>query len=216
MMDRKPIRIFVVEDHFLFRVGLKASIATRSDRFVIVGEAASAAEFREKAPGVDYDILLLDILLPDGNGFDLVSEARVLNPIVKILVLTAETDESTISKFLSSGLEGFAAKSIPLDELFSAIESVAAGTEYFGRDIAGLIHYVRISRKETEDVVFTPRENQIIRLCAEGMTAMQIADTLAINVATVNTHKNNIFKKLGINSSVELVRFAIKNGIITL
>ena len=216
MTKDNPIRIFIVEDHLLFRIGLKAAISSRSDSFVIVGEASSIAEFHAKTAGVDFDILLLDILLPDGNGFDLATEIKETRPEIKILVLTAETDEATISKFLSVGLEGFAAKSIPLDELFHAIESVGNGAEYYGRDIAGLIHYVRISKKESDDNIFTPREGQIIKLCAEGLTAMQIADVLSINVATVNTHKNNIFKKLGINSSVELVRFAIKNGIITL
>ena len=96
------------------------------------------------------------------------------------------------------------------------MEYVAEGAEYYGRDIASLIHYVRVNRKEEEEAVFTPRENEVIRLCAEGLSAKEISERLSINIATVNTHKNNIFKKLGINSSVGLARYAIKHGIINL
>ena len=211
-----PIKVFLVDDHLLFRMGLKSALSDSGDRFVVTGEAASSAELLEHLPTLDADVVILDIMLPDRNGLDVAVMVREQRPSLKILVMSSETDEETVARFLKVGLEGFVSKAVPVDELFRAVEYVAEGAEYYGRDIASLIHYVRVNRKEEEEAVFTPRENEVIRLCAEGLSAKEISERLSINIATVNTHKNNIFKKLGINSSVGLARYAIKHGIINL
>ena len=211
-----PIRLIVVDDHLLFRIGLRSVFAHASDRFTIVAEAGGVEEFRRMLPTVEADVVLLDIILPDGNGLDLSADIRRERPDLRILVLSAETDEDTIARFVETGLDGFVSKAVPVEELFEAIENVNYGLEYYGKDIARLIHYVSVSKKDAPEDIFTPRENEVIKLCSEGLSAKEISDRLNINVATVNTHKNNIFKKLGINSSVDLVRYAVKHGLITI
>lgn len=209
------IRVILVDDHQLFRLGLRGAIETPGSEIEIVGEAGSGKEFFELLPTVKSDIVLLDISLPDISGIDIAKRLHTENPELKILVLSAETGEDTIVQLTQTGINGFVSKSVPVEELHRAIEYVADGAEYYGRDISKLIHYIHVARENGKND-FTTRENDIIAMCAEGLSAKEIADKLNIGLSTVNTHKNNIFKKLGINNSVELVRYALKKGIIKL
>ena len=210
-----PIRIMIVEDHFLFRAGITSVLSSVKDKYDVVAEASTVAEFNALYERTDADLLLLDIRLPDGNGIDIARKLAEEKSSLKILVLSAENDPSTITNFLEAGINGFISKNAPSQELFTAIDYIIEDGEYFGKDISKLIRDIRVAKKSAKEP-FTDRENEIIALCSEGLTAKEIAEKMHINVATVNTHKNNIFKKLGINNSVELVIYAIKAGIITL
>lgn len=210
-----PIRIIIVEDHFLFRAGITSVLSSVKDKYDVVAEASTVAEFNALYERTDADLLLLDIRLPDGNGIDIARKLAEEKSSLKILVLSAENDPSTITNFLEAGINGFISKNAPSQELFTAIDYIIEDGEYFGKDISKLIRDIRVAKKSAKEP-FTDRENEIIALCSEGLTAKEIAEKMHINVATVNTHKNNIFKKLGINNSVELVIYAIKAGIITL
>ncbi len=210
-----PIRIIIVEDHYLFRAGITSVLSSVKDKYDVVGEASSVAEFDALHEKTDADLLLLDIRLPDGNGIDIARKLSEEKSSLKILVLSAENDPSTITNLLDAGINGFISKNAPSQELFTAIDYIMEDGDYFGKDISKLIRDIRVAKKSAKEP-FTDRENEIIALCSEGLTAKEIAEKMHINVATVNTHKNNIFKKLGINNSVELVIYAIKTGIITL
>jgi len=212
---RYPIRVFLVEDHPLIRTGLKLSLGAVPGHFAVVGEADSPGSFFAQYPQVGIDVLLLDISLSAGSGIDIARRLRAEHAPLRILVLSAETDEDNIVTLTDIGVDGFVSKMIQPEELCLAIESVAEGTEYFGKDISRIIRDVNISKK-ADKIMFTERENEIIALCSEGLAAKEIAYRLNISIDTVNAHKYNIFKKLGINNSVELVRYAIKNGIIRL
>ncbi|MBQ6576176.1 MAG: response regulator transcription factor [Bacteroidales bacterium] len=210
-----PIRIIIVEDHYLFRAGITSVLSSVKDKYDVVGEASTVAEFDALYEKTDADLLLLDIRLPDGNGIDIARKLSEEKSSLKILVLSAENDPSTITNLLDAGINGFISKNAPSQELFTAIDYIMEDGDYFGKDISKLIRDIRVAKKSAKEP-FTDRENEIIALCSEGLTAKEIAEKMHINVATVNTHKNNIFKKLGINNSVELVIYAIKTGIITL
>ena len=134
---------------------------------------------------------------------------------MRILVLSAETTRETISELVRIGIDGFINKSVSPEELKTAIEYVADGLEYYGRDIARILRDFSNARKglKTE---FTKREGEILELCARGLSAKDISRRLDISINTVNSHKDNIFKKLGINSSLELVRWSIDHGIISI
>jgi len=210
-----PIKIIMVEDHQLFRLGITTALKDISNRYEVVGEAGTAAEFYSLMEKVEPDIVLLDIRLPDESGMQIARIITTKYPKTKILVLSAENDEETITHLVEIGVDGFISKNSSISELYTAIDYITDGAEYFGKDISKIIRDIKVARKNGKEP-FTSRENEIIAYCSEGLTAKEIAEKMHINVATVNTHKNNIFKKLGINNSVELVRYALKAGIITI
>ena len=209
------MRVFIVEDHPLVRLGLEAALSHSEGRFEVAGVAPSVASFKESFPSARADVLLLDIILPDGTGIDIARELRKAGSPVRILALSAETGRKTIKELFEIGIDGFVGKSIPTSELLTAIEYVADGAEFYGKDIAKIIRDVRFA-KDKEKPEFTEREEEIVNLAIKGLSAKQISSQLHISVNTVNTHKDNIFKKLGINSSVELVLWALDKGIIDL
>ena len=130
-------------------------------------------------------------------------------------VVERELGRETIGEVVALGVDGFVSKNIPAEELRSAVTQVAMGLQYFGADISHIISYVHKAKAES-GVEFSERELEIISLCSKGLTVKEIAWNLNLGVGTVNTHKNNIFKKLGINNSVELVLYALRTGIVTL
>lgn len=208
----KKIRIILLEDHQLFRIGLCAALNRGSSKVEIVAQADSVASFLELIQSVEVDMALLDITLPDGSGIEVARILRQQYPTIKILILSADTTEETIAELITVGIEGFVSKSVPTADLCHAVEYIANGAHYFGPDIAKLIHNIELSHNKKK-IEFTEREHQIVQLCANGYSAKEIANKLCVSICTVNTHKNNIFKKLGINNSVELVRYALKEGI---
>ena len=211
------IKIFIVDDHELFRFGVRMAIESRHSDIVVVGEAESGVEFFALLKTVTPDIVLLDIDLPDMNGIDIARRLKSERPEIKILAVSAEKTASIVEKMVDSGIEGFISKlkSNP-DVLADAIRSVAQGLEYFGKDISDIISRIYIAKKKTAEITseFSEQEKHVIECCHEGLSAKQIADRLFISARTVDWHKYNIFRKLGINNTREMVRFAEQNGII--
>lgn len=213
------INAILVDDHALFRLGIKAAIGASHADIRITGEADSGAALFGLLEASSPDIILLDILLPDMTGVDIARRLKAERPEIKILAISAENSADTVQAMLDIGIEGFISKRQGgADEIAHAIRSVMSGFEYFGSDIAAIIYKIYVSKKKTAEVTpeFTAQERRIIELCRDGLQSKQIADRLHISPRTVENHKNNIFKKLGINSTLEMVRYALKNGIIGL
>lgn len=216
-MASEKIRIFVVEDHKLFRIGLRSAVSLDPDRYEIVAEAESGEDFFNAIKTTPADVLLLDIRLPGMSGVDVARKLKGMGSDIRILVLSSESSLEVLTEIVDVGVDGFISKNSDVRELLRAIECVYDGVEYYGKDISKLINIVRVANQDkTPDAEFTARENEIISMCAKGLTAKEIAYQMNISVPTVNTHKNNIFKKLGINNSVELVIYALSKGIISL
>jgi len=155
--------------------------------------------------------------LPDMSGIDIARRMKTEYPEVRILAVSAENATATVEEMLNIGIEGFVSKvNTSADTLADAIRSVDMGLDYFGKDIAEIINRIYIAKKKTKQISeeFSEYERRIIECCFEGLSGKMIADRLCISLRTVDWHKSNIFRKLGINSTLEMVQFAVKNGII--
>jgi len=216
-MNTENIKVIIVDDHELFRLGLRTAIENRNTDITVIGEANSGKDFFKLLEISTPDIVLLDIMLPDTNGIEIARSLKNEKPELKILVISGENTVETVQEMLNIGIEGFISKinSNP-DIIVEAIRSVIQGFDYFGKDISEIIGRIYIAKKKTAKVTteFSEQEKQIIELCIEGLPAKLIADRLGLATKTVEWHKSNIFRKLGINSTVEMVSFAVKNSII--
>jgi DNA-binding NarL/FixJ family response regulator len=213
----KLIKVIIVDDHELFRLGMRTAIELRHPDITITGEAGNGAVLFNLLETAEVDIVLLDIILPDMSGIDIARRMKTEYPEVKILAVSAENSSATVQEMLHIGIGGFVSKvNTGADTLPNAIRSVAQGLDYFGKDIAEIINRIYIAKKKTTQITseFSDIEKSIIECCFEGLSGKLIADRLNISIRTVDWHKSNIFRKLGINSTLEMVQFAIKNGII--
>ena len=211
------INAILVDDHALFRLGVKSAIAGVHTDINIIGEADSGSELFRLLETVTPDIILLDIILPDTTGIEIAEKLRKERPEIKILAISAENTTDVVKKILDIGIEGFISKRKgSADEIAEAIRTIMNGLEYYGDDISSIIYKIYVSKKKTAEVTheFTEREKEIIELCRAGLLSKEIAQRLNISSRTVDNHKSNIFKKLGINNTLEMVQYAIKNGII--
>ena len=210
----KNIDIMVIDDETLVRLGIKFSLLTLAPDIHVVAEAGDVATAKVLLKGeLHFDMVLLDLQLPDGNGLDLARLIRQTHPDVKILVVSMETSEDILQSLFNIGIDGFISKQAGDEELVSAICSVAEGFEFYGDDVAHLIHAVQTSLRWKEPN-FTEREMEIVRLCAKGLTAKQIADQLCLSARTIETHKHNIFQKMGFGTTAELIHYAFQYGLV--
>lgn len=213
------IKIILVDDHELFRFGLRSAIEKREHRIVIVGEAGSGAEFFRLIEDMHVDIVLLDVILPDMSGVEIARRLRRERPEIRILAISAENTAEVVKQLIEIGIEGFISKRMGSSgELADAIHAIMNGFEYFGKDIASIIYQIFVTQKNTTKIPdeFTDREREILLLSKEGLQGKEIAERLGITPNTVRNHKANIFQKLGINNTVEMVQYALKKGIIKL
>jgi DNA-binding NarL/FixJ family response regulator len=211
------VNVIIVDDHELFRLGITTAIAKRYPDIRIVGESETGAGLFNLLKVVTADIILLDIMLPDISGIEIARYLKRERPEIKILAVSADNTTSVVQEMLEIGIEGFISKRAGgVDTLVEAIHSIMSGLEYFGKDISDIIFRVYFAKKKTVEVSsdFTEQEKRIIELCHQGLPGKLVADRLGISTRTVDKHKNNIFRKLGINSTLEMVSYAVKNGII--
>ena len=216
-MDK--IKVIIVDNYKLFRKSLRMNFETRHPDLFITGEAGSGTEFFGLLETTAVDIVLLDINLPDISGIEIARLLKSERPEVKIIAITAENSATTIEEMLQIGVEGFLSKDNSNGgTIAEAIRSVMHGLDYFGTDMSDIIRRTYVAIKKTTQVSseFTEMERTIIELCHDGFPAKQIAERLGIVAKTVEWHKSNIFEKLGIRSTKELIKYAMKNGIISI
>ena len=216
------IKIILVDDHQLVRDGIKSLI---SDSFGIdiIGEASNSVELFKQLHQVMPDVILMDISLPNMSGIEITKILKKDYPKIKILMLSMYTSEDFIFNGLKAGINGYLPKNTTRDELLLAIEEVYNGREYFSKSISNIIlksfvNSAKYGNNANDDKmsILTKRETEILKLVVEGVSNQHIADQLFISIRTVETHKTSIMKKLELNSTIDLVKFAIKNKIIEL
>lgn len=217
-MDK--IKIILVDDHQIVRDGLKALLSD-SATIEIIGEAQSAYELFDLLKLQIPDLVLLDISLPTMSGIEVSKILSEEFPQIKKLMLSMYTSEDFIFNSLKAGINGYLPKNTTRDELLQAINEVNNGNEYFSKNISDTIlkSYVKSAKYGNNAPadklkILTNREQEILFYVVEGMNNPSIANRLNISVRTVETHKASIMRKLDLNSTVDLVRFAIKNNII--
>lgn len=207
-------KVIIVDDHPVFLIGLKTLLQQCED-LEVVATACDGNDAISKIYALKPDIVLLDIIMPGKSGIEVTEIVKRDMPDTRILILSNEHDFKTIHTLMEKGIDGFVSKDASSAELRDAIYSVLNGSGYYGTDISNIIERVH-SSKNIDSKVFTPRELDVIRLSCEGLQYKEIAARLGNSPKTVDTLKTNIFRKLGINNTTELVIYAIKNGLITI
>jgi DNA-binding NarL/FixJ family response regulator len=204
------IRILIVDDHALVRTSLRARLAGEHD-LATVGEAGSVAQAVARARSLQPDLVLLDLVLPDGNGWEAISQLARVAPDARVLMMSGSTAASSVRQALSAGAVGYVSKRVSDDELLRAIRKVAGGDEYVEPALgASLVLGDRDAALEP----LSERERDVLSLLALGYTNQEIGKRLFISVRTVDTHRAHIMRKLELESRAELVMFSLAHGLI--
>ena len=211
-------RLLLVDDHAVVRSGLKMLLGGHSE-MEIVGEAGTAEEALRKAAETRPDVILMDIGLPDSTGIEATRAIKKRFPDVKIVALTIHEDEEYFFQMLDAGASGYVPKRAAPEELLTAIRAAANGEVYLYPSLAKLlVRDFLNAERPAEDKLnldgLTGREHEVLTHLAEGASNEEIAAALVISPKTVERHRENIMKKLNLHSRAELVRYAIRKGII--
>ena len=179
----------------------------------VVGEATNGRAAVEMAKEKEPDVVLMDIGMPELNGFEATRQIKRHVPATKVLVLSGHDNDQFVREIVRSGANGYVLKNTPPEEIKKAVIAVSKGLTFFSPSLSEAA--TRDHADEPKDVL-TTREREILQLIAEGKSHSQIAERLYISVRTVDTHRNNILKKLRLHDAAGLVTYAIKNGIVIL
>lgn len=209
------LRVFVADDHAVLRDGLKALVNAQAD-MEIVGEADNGRTTYEKTKEMVPDVVLMDISMPELSGVQATELIRRECPDIKVLVLTAYKDKGYLERLLNVGASGFILKLSAAEELIGAIRRVAGGEIYLDPQMADRITdgYVRSQflKGELRHRELTAREEEVLRLIAQGYSNKEISCQLKIAVKTVESHKANLMQKLELRNRTEIVRYAVRQG----
>ena len=208
------MNIALLDDHDLIRAGIRSALSGMPHRVTI--DVGNADDFFDAlVNGTPCDLVLLDVLMPGTNGIEVAQRLRAEYPDIKIIIVSVDTKEYIINQLMQIGIDGFISKNSPLEEVRAAVASVEEGVSYYGHDLAVLVRDIvdaRLDKRSSSKL--TKRELEIIEACCNGLMGKEIAEKFHISLRAVNSHKTNIFNKLGLSSSVEMVRFALEHGII--
>lgn len=208
-------RVMLVDDHALFREGLRMVLETQGD-FEVVGEAGSAAEAIQEARKARPDVVLMDITM-EGNGLDATRQMAVAVPQTRVLILTMHESADYLFRALEAGAMGYVVKGTASTELVAALRSVVRGEVYLHPSVAGYLVADFLGRVGTGEeresyAKLSDREKDVLRLIAQGYINPEIAERLYISVHTVQTHRNHIMEKLNLHSRGELLKYAVRLG----
>ncbi|NTW84542.1 MAG: response regulator transcription factor [Holophagaceae bacterium] len=209
------IRLALADDHRMFRESLRMALAKEPD-LEIVGEASSGHETMAMVAQVQPEVLLLDIALPDSNGIEVASRLHRLYPALQIIALTGYADKVFIGEMLKTGAKGYIVKSAGSEDLIRGIHAVVSGRNYLCAESTQALLGKAPSGGGTPSppvTVLTNREQQVLRLLAEGQRSLQIAEELGISAATVEVYRRKIKAKLDLHTTAELTRYAIREGL---
>jgi DNA-binding NarL/FixJ family response regulator len=212
-------RILLADDHPIFLLGVR-SLLVSHEGWEVCGEAADGRETVEKCRQLKPDLVILDIGMPRLNGVDAARQILRSNPKQRILVLTDVDSEQVIRECLEAGVRGWVFKTDGTLDLVSAIEALEQNRSTFSSRVSDLVLNGYLSRPHLNSVValpraLAPREREVVQLVAEGKTSKEIAVMLGVSTKTVETHRSNILLKLKMHSIVELVMYAVRNGIVS-
>lgn len=208
----------IVDDHAMIRDGVK-TLLSRNKEWIVVGEGVNGREAIAKYKSLKPDLVILDISMPDLNGMEAAHQIVLDDPDAKIIILSMYDDEDYISRCMEVGVKGYVFKNETSSELDFAVRTVLKGQNYFSSEVQGVIfkkyssNVIKKKQKEP-DIKITSREIEIVKLISEGMTSHQMADKLFISPRTVETHRANLMKKMGVKNSIELVKKVEKMGLI--
>ncbi|MBR6848178.1 MAG: response regulator transcription factor [Bacteroidales bacterium] len=202
MESSQKIRVLIVEDHPMYRVGLRMGLRYSDSNCEVAAEVEDVhqAVTYLQDHGKDVDLILLDYYLPDGSALDVISVAKSVSPEVKVLLITGYVLDNAVMSQMEMVIDGYISKTVKPEELRVCIDSLFKNRDF--------------RKNEGNTVSLTPREIEIIRLCAEGKSAQEIAEALNLSKRTIEGHKVRIFSKLSCKSTLDLVNYAYRNGLV--
>lgn len=218
-MTSNALRLLLVDDHQIVRTGLRMLFQAEPD-MQVVGEAGSGIEAIKAVQALHPDVVIMDVAMPGMTGIEATQQIKAISPETAILALTMHEDEQYFFAMLNAGASGYIPKRAAPDDLVTAIRVVAEGNVFLYSTLARfLIKDLSEERLPIADNAdgndgLTPREIEVLTLIAEGHTSREIGEELVISAKTVDRHRENIMNKLDIHSRVELVKYAIKRGLI--
>jgi DNA-binding NarL/FixJ family response regulator len=212
------LKVFITDDHELYLEGL-VLLLNKQAGIKVIGSAFTGESLLNQLPNLEIDILLLDVHLPDIGEEELLKKIREIQPGLKILYLTIMRGTRYIHKLLKYDIQGYLLKNTNIAELTSALETVAGGNKFFSKEINILDtnqdfrNTVTIEDKKVDEIL-SKREIEVLTLICKEYSNSEIAKKLFLSVSTVETHRKNLIAKLGVNNTVGLVKFALKNKLI--
>jgi len=216
MTSTEKIKVMIVDDHHMFLEGITALLDGRED-IHIVAQATSGDDALQKLKEMRVDVLITDLSMKDVNGFELCEEVTSTYPYINVLALSMHGDSTSIKKAIKSGVNGYILKNTSHEQLIYAIEQVANGQTYYSETVKDTL-VAGIAGNEKEDIYtnvkLTKREVEILKLIVAEYTTQQIADELFISFHTVESHRKNTMRKLGVNNMAGLIKYAIREGLI--
>ena len=204
----------MVEDQPICRVGIRMSLAGAGMGYALVGEVENVAQaiaFLEEHGG-DLDLILLDYMLPDGTGMDVITAAKRLCPDVKIVIFSGEAGGATIKQLMEAGVNGFMSKSVSSEEIALVLDSVMQGRDYTGEAHMRIENDLKADYETMKSL--TRREMELISLCATGLNTKQLADEMCVTPHSIENMKSALFSKIGVKSTNELILFAFRVGLV--
>ncbi len=218
-MIPREIQILLADDHAIVRQGLRVLLESEGN-FKVVGEAGDGLETIEMVKKLKPDVVVLDVMMPNLNGLEAARQLSKQFPRTKIIILSMYDDEGFVLEALGNGAAGYVLKDSTSKDLVSAINEVVAGRRYLSPPLSdrAIAAYQQFAHSGTFDKydTLTTREREVLQLTVEGRTNGEIAGTLKISVRTAETHRANLMKKLNIHAQADLIRYAIKRGIISM
>ncbi|HSI58167.1 MAG TPA: response regulator transcription factor [Ideonella sp.] len=201
-----PIRILLVDDHPMVREGLRARLSSVA-RLEVVGEAGEAGEALQRLVETSPDVVLQDVGLKGGNGIELAQAMLALRPELRVLMFSMYDNPEYVQRALQAGARGYVLKDAPASEIVGAIEAVAAGGVFLSPALSK-----RLFRDQQPRPLLSPRESQILSALGRGESSKQIALALDLSVRTVETHRQSIKRKLGLEGQAELIKYAVEHA----
>jgi DNA-binding NarL/FixJ family response regulator len=216
----EKMRILLAEDHKVVREGTRRLLESQPD-FEVVGEASDGIEAVELAKKLKPEIIIMDVSMPRLNGIEATRQIKAIYPNIAILPLTGYDDDEYVFALLEAGAAGYLLKDSSGEELIEAIRQVMTGEpvlhpKIMKKVLNRLRSPVEEQATQTAGEILSDRETEVLRLAAQGMSNMEIADSLTLSVRTVQTHLRSIFNKLGVGSRSEAIVFGLKKGWLTL
>ena len=218
----EKVKIIMVDDHQIVRDGIKALISDEP-WIDIIGEASNHTELFALLNTLKPDMIMLDISMPEMSGIEIARQLTIDRPEIKLLMLSMYMSEEFITNAIEAGAKGYLTKTTTQEEILNALKVINEGGEFYSDSVSNILlkSFIKKTQNKVSDskeqaIILTKRENEIRKHFAEGLSNKEIADRLFISFRTVESHKNNIMQKLDLKSTVELIKYAIKNKIIEL
>jgi len=215
METNKKIRILIVEDQPICRIGIRSTLDQSDLDQQVIAEAATVAETCSMLEQYrnQIDLILLDYMLPDGTGMDVIKAAKRFCPDAKIVIFSGEAGGATIKQLLEAGVNGFMSKSITSEEIALVLHSVMTGNDYTGEANMRIENDLKADYEIMK--ALTRRELELISLCANGYNTKQLAEEMCVTPHSIENMKSNLFSKIGVKSTNGLILFAFRVGLVS-